>query len=282
MFEGILFQVLAVGGLALVFGALLGFSAKKFAVRVDPRVEKIVDALPKVNCGGCGFANCSLFAEAVITDGASYKGCPAGGPTAANEIARTMGVDPVASEKKVAFIKCHGVDANVKRNYIYDGPKSCIAASQLATGGNKACAYGCIGLFSCQNICPFDAVSIDDGLAVIDARKCTACGKCIAVCPRNLIEIVAEKNGVRVMCNSLDTGKVVRANCRSGCIGCAICQKVCPEGAIKIENNLAIIDYDKCTSCMACVNKCPMKTIVATGLAPMMFGFWERPRGSSA
>ncbi|MCL2599756.1 MAG: RnfABCDGE type electron transport complex subunit B [Treponema sp.] len=265
MFEGILVQVISIGGLALVFGALLGFSAKKFAVQVDPRVEKIVDVLPKVNCGGCGFANCGLFAEAVIKETATYKGCPAGGASAANEIAKTMGVDPVESERKTAFIKCNGVDANVKRNYIYDGPKSCIAASQLATGGNKSCTYGCIGLFSCKNICPFDAVKIVDGLAVIDSKKCTACNKCIPVCPRNLIEIVSEKNNVRVLCNSNDIGKVVRTNCRAGCIGCSICQKVCAEGAITMENNLAKIDYEKCTHCMACVNKCPVKTIKAMG-----------------
>jgi len=263
MFENILFQVLSIGGLALVFGALLGFSAKKFAVWVDPRVEQIVDVLPKVNCGGCGFANCAIFAEAVIEDKASYKGCPAGGSFAANEIAKTMGVDPVESERKAAFIKCNGVDANVKRNYIYDGPKSCIAASQLATGGNKACTYGCIGLFSCKNICPFDAIRIVDSLAVVDSKKCTACGKCITACPKNLIEIVSDKNTIRVLCNSNDIGKVVRVNCRAGCISCSICQKVCEAGAITMENNLAKIDYEKCTHCMVCVNKCPVKTIVA-------------------
>jgi len=261
MFETILFQVLSIGGLALVFGALLGFSARKFAVKVDPRVEKIVDVLPKVNCGGCGFANCAIFAEAVIKETASYKGCPAGGSSAANEIAKTMGLDPVESERKAAFIKCDGVDANVKRNYNYDGPKSCIAASQLATGGNKACTYGCIGLFSCKNICPFDAIRIVDSLAVVDSKKCTACGKCVPVCPRNLIEIMSETSKVRVLCNSKDIGKVVRANCRSGCIGCSICQKVCEPGAITMKDNLAIIDYEKCTACMACVNKCPVKAI---------------------
>jgi len=277
---GALLRIASVGGLALVFGALLGFSAKKFAVKVDPRAEKISGFLPNVNCGGCGFANCSLFAQAVAREAAGYNACGPGGSSVAGQIARTMGVDPVAEERKAAFIKCNGVDANVKRNYIYDGPKSCIAASQLATGGNKSCTYGCIGLFSCKNICPFDAVRIVDSLAVIDDKKCAACGKCVAVCPRNLIEIVSEKHSVRVLCNSRDTGKVVRANCRAGCIVCSICQKVCPEGAIAMENNLAVIDHGKCSSCMACVNKCPVKTIKANEALPR-FGFWERPQASS-
>ena len=262
MLQTVLFQIAGVGALALIFGALLGFSAKKFAVKVDPRVEKIVDALPKVNCGGCGFANCAIFAAAVVQDEASYKGCPAGGPTTANEIAATLGIGAQESERKAAFIKCNGADANIKRNYIYDGPRSCIAASQLATGGNKACTYGCLGLFSCRNICPFDAINIVDSLAVVDGKKCTACGKCVAVCPRSLIEIVSDKNTVRVVCNSQDTGKVVRANCRAGCIGCSLCQRVCKEEAITMENNLAYIDHEKCTACLDCVNKCPAKAIM--------------------
>jgi len=265
MFEGVLVQVLSIGGLALVFGGLLGFSAKKFHVKVDPRVEKIVDALPKVNCGGCGFANCSIFAEAVVSETASYKGCPAGGAATAGEIARTMGVNPVESERKVAFVRCNGVDANVKRNYIYDGPQSCIAAAQLATGGNKGCSYGCLGLSSCKNVCPFDAIKMVDKVSVIDEKKCTACGKCVPVCPKGLIEIVPEKSTVRVACKSQDMGKQVRINCRAGCIGCSLCQRACPSGAITVENSLAKIDYDKCTMCMECVGKCPVMAIVVSG-----------------
>ncbi|MCL2558120.1 MAG: RnfABCDGE type electron transport complex subunit B [Treponema sp.] len=266
MLQSVLIQVASVGALAVVFGALLGFSARKFAVKVDPRVEKVFESLPKVNCGGCGFANCALFAEAVATEKAGYNGCSAGGPAAASEIAKTMGVDAIAMERKVAFVKCNGVDVNVKRNYIYDGPQSCIAASQLANGGNKACTYGCMGLASCKNVCAFDAIRIVDKVSVIDPKKCTACGKCVTICPKGLIEIVPEKSAVRVMCNSKDPGKIVRENCRAGCIGCGICKKVCPEDAIEVENNLAKINYDKCTLCMTCVGKCPVKAIhVASG-----------------
>ncbi|MCL2009704.1 MAG: RnfABCDGE type electron transport complex subunit B [Synergistaceae bacterium] len=263
MTASILYTILSVSGLSLVFGALLGFAAKKFAVRVDPKVEQIIGVLPGTNCGGCGFPGCAVFAEAVTKKDAGYNGCPVGGATAAAQIADAMGINPVASERKIAFVKCNGKDDNVKRNYIYDGPKSCVAASQLATGGNKSCAYSCIGLGSCKNSCPFGAIKITDGIAGIDGKKCTACGKCVAACPKKLIEMVPEKSKVRVLCNSMDTGKVVRANCRAGCIGCKVCQKLCEAGAITIENSVAHIDYEKCTLCMVCVNKCPVKTIKA-------------------
>jgi Na+-translocating ferredoxin:NAD+ oxidoreductase RNF subunit RnfB len=262
MLENIIRPIIAIGGLSLVFGALLGFSAKKFAVNVDPKVKQILNILPGVNCGGCGFAGCAVFAEAVAKETASYNGCPAGGASAAKQIAGALGIEAEVSTRKVAFIKCHGIDSNVKRNSIYDGPKSCVAASQLATGGNKSCSYSCIGLASCKNACPFGAIRITDSIAEVDIIKCTACGKCVSVCPKKLIEIVPEKNKVRIFCNSKDIGRVVRRNCRAGCIGCAICQKNCASGAITIVDNIACVDYTKCTSCMVCVNKCPTKAIM--------------------
>jgi Na+-translocating ferredoxin:NAD+ oxidoreductase RNF subunit RnfB len=261
MIESILFPVLSIAGLSLIFGALLGFSAKKFAVKVNPKVEKIAGILPGVNCGGCGFAGCAVFAQAVAKEEASYEGCPAGGAATAAEIAKTLGIDPVASNRKVAFIKCHGVDDNVKRNYIYDGPRNCVAASQLATGGNKSCSYSCIGLASCKNVCAFNAIQIIDSIAWVDSKKCTACGKCVTVCPKNLIEIVPDKSKVRVLCNSRDRGRVVRANCRAGCIGCALCVKACNSDAITIKDNIAQVNYEKCTLCLKCVDKCPAKAI---------------------
>jgi len=261
MLESILYPVLSIAGLSLLFGALLGFSAKKFAVKVNPRVEEINDVLPGVNCGGCGFPGCAVFAEAVAEDKASYKGCPAGGASTAAQIAKTMGIESVSSNRKTAFIKCNGMDDNVKRNYIYDGPVNCVAASQLATGGNKSCRYSCIGLASCKNACPFDAIQIIDSIARVDAKKCTACGRCIPACPKKLIEMVPESAKIRVVCNSRDKSRLVRTNCRAGCIGCTLCAKACDVGAITVTDNIAHIDYTLCTSCLKCVDKCPAKVI---------------------
>jgi len=251
--------------LACLFGGLLGFTSIKFYVEVDPQVDAIMGILPGVNCGGCGFAGCGQFAASVASGTAEYGGCPVAGADAAVEIAAVMGVEASVADKKIAFIKCNGIDDNVKRIYDYSGLTSCIAASQLAMGGSKACAFACIGLEDCKRACPFDAVKIMDSVAEIDEEKCVACGKCIAACPKGMIDMVYEKAKVRVMCNSKDKGKDVREKCKAGCIGCMLCKKNCPEEAIIIENNLAIIDYDKCTSCGACVAKCPTKCIKVFG-----------------
>ncbi|WP_461247093.1 RnfABCDGE type electron transport complex subunit B [Treponema sp. R6D11] len=261
MLMSLLIPIISVGGLALLFGIILGFSAKKFAVESDPKVDRIIKILPGANCGGCGFPGCSIFAERVVTGEASYSGCSPGGQSAATKIANEMGINAGTINRKVAFIKCNGSDDNIRRNYKYDGPKSCVSASQLATGGNKTCAYSCIGLESCKNACQFGAIKMMDSIAVVIREKCTACGKCVKVCPKHLIEIIPYKNAVHVVCNSRDRAKAVRDSCRAGCIGCTLCQKTCKVGAITVVDNIAHIDYEKCTQCMECVNKCPSKAI---------------------
>jgi ferredoxin len=100
-----------------------------------------------------------------------------------------------------------------------------------------------------------------DSIAIVIREKCTACGKCIKACPKDLIEIVPDKSKVRVLCNSRDKARAVKESCRAGCFGCNICQKVCKEGAITIADNIAKIDYEKCNLCMECINKCPSKAI---------------------
>jgi RnfABCDGE-type electron transport complex B subunit len=261
MLESILFPIISVGGLALVFGVILGFSAKKFAVESDPKVDRIINVLPGANCGGCGYPGCTVFAERVVQGAANYRGCPPGGSSLAVEIAKQMGVEASLESRNVAFIMCNGSNDNIKRNYIYDGPKSCVSASQLATGGNKTCAYSCIGLESCKNACPFGAIKMVDSIAVVIAEKCSACGKCIPACPKNLIEIVPEKSTVRVLCNSRDKARAVKESCRAGCFGCSLCQRACKAGAISVADNIAHIDYEKCVMCLECIDKCPSKAI---------------------
>ena len=49
---------------------------------------------------------------------------------------------------------------------------------------------------------------------------------------------------------------------KEGCIGCGICQKVCPSGSIRMENSKAVHIPGNCQSCLACVHHCPQKAIV--------------------
>ena len=260
--NSILFPVLSIGGLGLVFGAGLGYAGKVFAVDEDPRIGQVTECLPGANCGGCGFPGCGGLAAAIVAGEAPVNGCPVGGAKSAAAISEVMGVTVEEKEREVAFVKCGGTCDLSANKYQYFGMSDCGMASQLAGGGAKGCSYGCLGLGSCVKACAFDAIHIVNGVAVVDDEKCVACGKCVASCPNHLIELVPYKAEHLVRCNSHDKGKDVKAACAAGCIGCTLCTKQCEFDAIHMENNLAVIDYEKCTNCGKCAVKCPAKVIL--------------------
>ncbi len=257
----ILFPALSLGGLGLVFGTLLGYASKKFEVKVDPMIPLVREALPGANCGGCGFAGCDAFAQAVVEGNANPNGCSVGGSSTTLKIGEILGVSVDTADKKVAYVKCNGDCSSSKSLYKYSDDIDCLMAMSLPGEGAKSCSYGCLGLGSCIKVCEFGALSIVNDIAVVDEEKCTSCGACVNICPKNLIEIVPQNKRVRVSCNSKDMGKTVRDNCSVGCIGCRLCERNCEFGAVTVGNNLAHVDYDKCTQCGVCVTKCPTKAI---------------------
>ena len=265
----ILYPVHSVGGLGLVFGAGLGFAGKVFAVEEDPRIGQVVECLPGANCGGCGFPGCNGLASAIVAGTAPVNGCPVGGAAAAAKIAEVMGVSAGETEKLVAHVNCKGTCTNAKSKYEYVGISDCTMASQLASGGAKGCSYGCLGLGSCVKACAFGALSIVDGIAVVDEEKCVACGKCVKACPKHLVVLKPASKKTVVNCSSKDMGKTVIANCSVGCIGCKICEKNCKFDAIHVENNIARIDYSKCKDCGLCAMKCPKNVIFNPSIEAM-------------
>lgn len=258
---GILIAACVVGGTGIIIGLLLGFAGKAFEVKVDEKEIAIRENLPGNNCGGCGYAGCDALAKAIAGGEAEANACPVGGAEVAQKIAEIMG-SMVEVTKRVAFVKCIGDCEKAKDRFNYYGNEDCNQAALSTGGGPKACTYGCMGFGSCVKVCEFDAIHIENGIAVVDIEKCVACGKCIKECPKKLIELVPYEQKQKVACNSNEFGKDVKAVCQAGCIGCKLCEKNCEFDAIKVENNIAHIDYDKCTNCGKCKEKCPVKVIL--------------------
>jgi electron transport complex protein RnfB len=216
--------------------------------------------LPGANCGGCGYSGCAQLAEAIAKGEAKPNACSVGGNAVAKAIGRIMGVEAERTVRERAQVMCSGTGNLATKKYVYRGVADCVAAQQLG-GGDKLCSYGCIGLGTCVAACPYDAIEVVDGVAVVDSRKCRGCGACVRSCPRGLIEMIPYGATQWVACKSQEKGAATRAQCRVGCIGCRICERNCPEKAIEVSNFLAKIDYSKCTGCNICVEKCPQKTI---------------------
>ncbi|MCR5142804.1 MAG: RnfABCDGE type electron transport complex subunit B [Ruminococcus sp.] len=255
-----LIPVLIVGGCGVLAGVLLTIVSKLFYVKVDERVQRISDALPQANCGACGFAGCADYADAIVNGGAETNLCRPGGKEAAESIAEILGTEAAEVVPMTAVVKCSGDCNAVREEFEFGGIRSCKAVKKFY-GGSSSCKYGCIGLGDCAAVCDNDAISVKDGLARVTPLKCTACGKCAAVCPNELIAIKPLAQHIMVLCSSKDNGRNTRLACRKGCLGCKLCERNCVEGAIKVEENHAIINYDLCAGCGLCVETCPAKAI---------------------
>jgi len=244
----------------MVAAVALGFAAKKFAVEVDPRELAALEVLPGANCGACGFPGCAGYAKALVAGTIDLNQCPPGGADLVFKLAKILGVEAEAREPEVAVIICQGDNKTAVNKYHYLGLTDCVAAQRIADGP-KLCPDGCLGLGSCERVCPFEAIEITpDGLAVVNREKCTGCRKCVNICPRQVIRMAPKAKTTHVLCNSHDKGALVRKYCQVGCIGCHICVKVSPE-AFQVSNFLASVNYNQEFDATDAITKCPTKCI---------------------
>ncbi len=155
--------LLALGALALIFGAILGYAALRFKVEADPLVDQIDDILPQTQCGLCGYLGCRPYAEA-IANGDAINKCPPGGDAAIKKLADLLGVSAPALDsaqtpavKRVAFIR----------------------------------EDDCIGCTKCIQACPVDAiVGASKQMHTVISNECTGCDLCVEPCPVNCIDMV--------------------------------------------------------------------------------------------
>jgi Na+-translocating ferredoxin:NAD+ oxidoreductase RNF subunit RnfB len=269
----IIYTVVILSVFGVLLAVILYFVAQKFKVIEDPRIDEIVEMLPGANCGGCGYAGCRAFAEALVgADDISGMLCPAGGSRVMGLAAEHLGKTSVATDEMVAVVRCAGSCDVRQRTNLFEGAQSCaVMASTYA--GDTGCSFGCLGQGDCVVSCKFDAISINPEtlLPEVDDEKCTACGSCVKACPKLIIEL--RKKGpknrrIYVSCVNRDKGGAIRKACGVACAGCTKCQKVCAFEAITINANLSYIDHTKCRLCRKCVAECPTNSIIELNFPP--------------
>jgi len=257
----ILTAVGAIGGLTLTLASLLVLANRKLYVEEDPRIDVVEELLPAANCGACGFPGCRPFAEALVQGETQPGKCTVSSDEGRLRIADFLGVDVGAEEKVVARLACAG-GSNVARNRAhYDGTMTCGAAAQVA-GGGKNCFWGCLGLDDCAVVCDFDAIHMNaQMLPVVDEAKCTACGDCVDVCPKDLFSLHKESHRLWVACKSLDAGDEQLDDCEVACTACGRCEMDGP-GLVTMVNSLPVIDYERKHDTKEPIQRCPTGAIV--------------------
>jgi len=273
MNQVIVYTIISLTAIGIVAAVVIYFVSKKFAVVEDSRIGDVEQVLPSTNCGGCGQPGCHAFAQAVVNAGdLSSLHCPVGGNAVMKQVADILGIKAVEKDPYLAVVRCSGSFEYRKKTNIYDGTDSCKIAAALYSG-DTGCAYGCLGMGDCVEVCDFEAMYMDEktGLPVIIEDKCTACNACVKECPKDILELwpKGKKNQrVYIACLNEEKGSTARKECAVACSGCSKCFEACRYDAISMVNNLAHIDPEKCKLCMECVDTCDVHNIITANVTP--------------
>ena len=163
--------LLVMSGIALVLGAVLGFSAIKFKVEGNPLVDQIDAILPQTQCGQCSFSGCKPYATAIAEGRADINQCPPGGEDGIRKLAELLGVEAKPLNAKNGAVK----------------PKAVAFIDENT----------CIGCTLCIQACPVDAIAgAAKQMHTIIASECTGCELCVAPCPVDCISMVPLKEKI--------------------------------------------------------------------------------------
>ncbi len=231
----------------LLCGMILAFVARRFAVKVDPKIEAVRACLPGANCGACGFAGCESYAEAVVTDPlVPADKCAPGKAGVAAQVCEITGKAAGEAGELISVLRCSRNEGQVKKKHAYVGFDTCQGAN-IAFGGPYECTFACIGYGDCEAKCPFHAIHMKDGMPVIDPDECTACGVCVKICPKGVLQLLPKSFPVYVPCSTKDKAKAVTDVCKAGCIHCLACTRKENKDVVNMVNGRIEIEYDKLT-----------------------------------
>lgn len=250
-------------GFGVILAIVLALANSKLHVFEDPRIDRVEELLPGANCGACGTPGCRAFAESCVSGESTPGKCTVNTGENTSAIAELLGVDAGGAAKEVARLACAGGNHVAWTRAQYEGLDSCAAAA-LVAGGGKGCSWGCLGLGDCAVACEFDAIHMDGhGLPVVNEAKCVACNACVEACPKDLFSIHPANHKLWVACKSLLEGDAALAECEVACTACGRCAADAPEGLVRMENGLAVVDYSKNSQAsMDIIQRCPTGAIV--------------------
>lgn len=258
----IIAAVVLLGGLTLVLALMLIIAHHKLQVYEDPRIDQVEEMLPHANCGACGYPGCRPFAEALVTGDAAPAKCTVSSQEGRAAIAAFLGVDVGFSEKLVARLACAGGSNVALKRAHYEGIETCRGAA-LISGGGKGCFWGCLGHGDCEVVCDFDAIRMDEhDLPVVDVDRCTACGDCVEVCPKDLFSIQPVSRQLWVACKNEEFGDGILEECQVACTACGKCAMDAEGDLISMIHNLPVIDYSKQHQNRKPIERCPTGAIV--------------------
>lgn len=259
----ILDSALVLGGVGLFFGFLIALVNKKFWLWEDPRIGDVEELLPGTNCGACGVPGCRAFAEEVVAGQEKPSGCTVMGPDDIDDLADYLGVDAGKANKRIARLLCAGGKNEAVRHADYSGFGTCKAAAAVA-GGGKGCTWGCLGLADCEVVCLLDAIYMNENaLPVVIPELCTACNDCVVTCPKDLFVLMPMEQKLIVQCRNLLHGDAAEDLCSVACNACLKCVADAEPGVIEMQDNLAVIDYEKnALTDPKAIARCPTKAIV--------------------
>ncbi len=189
-----------------VGGAPVMAEAAKILGKTAPVVDRTVAVL---KCNGSpeyrtrtshynGASDCRISHSLYIGETDCSYGCLGNGDCERACAFDALHMNPSSGLPVIIDDKCVSCGACVKacprhlielRKKAKKDRKIYVACSNCDKGGpaKRACKVACIACSKCFNVCEFNAITIENNLAYIDASKCTFCRKCVAECPTNSI-----------------------------------------------------------------------------------------------